>query len=73
MYKIISIVSIIFNIVLIIILNMCNKKSNNDIKNNIDLSKYSSKSIWKSGEYLKIGDFKESSKWKSKNLCYSCR
>jgi len=45
---------------------MYNKKSNNDIKNNIDLSKYSSKSIWKSGEYLKIGDFKESPNGKVK-------
>jgi hypothetical protein len=67
MYKIISIVSIIFNIVfLIIILNMYYNTSNKITKNNIDLSKYSSKSIWKSGEYLKIGDFKESPNGKIK-------
>jgi hypothetical protein len=40
--------------------------SNKITKNNIDLSKYSSKSIWKSGEYLKIGDFKESPNGKVK-------
>jgi len=67
MYKIISIVSIIFNIVFfIIILNMYYNTSNKITKNNIDLSKYSSKSIWKSGEYLKIGDFKESPNGKVK-------
>jgi len=67
MYKIISIVSIIFNIVfLIIILNMYYNTSNKITKNNIDLSIYSSKSIWKSGEYLKIGDFKESPNGKVK-------
>jgi hypothetical protein len=40
--------------------------SNKITKNNIDLSIYSSKSIWKSGEYLKIGDFKESPNGKVK-------
>lgn len=35
-------------------------------KNNIDFTKYSTKSIWKVGEYLKVGDIKESPNGKVK-------